>query len=277
MSNKAMSLKAKIRSLAKQNNMSAQVVLQNYMFERFLERLSKSEYKNKFILKGGMLIAAIVGINNRSTMDMDITIKDYPLESGSLSKAINVISNVHIDDNVKFTFLKIESIREDDDYGGFRASIQSEYDTIITPMHIDFTTGDAITPGEMFFSFKRILDNKVIGVWSYNIETVLAEKFETILRRGEFSTRPRDFYDIYTLTKTQNFNRELFIHAVRKTALQRKTSYIFENIEKRIAGIENSDNLHRQWSNYTRNYHYAELITYADIISVLKKLSSHFI
>ena len=272
-----MSLKAKIRSLAKQNNMSAQVVLQNYMFERFLERLSKSEYKNKFILKGGMLIAAIVGINNRSTMDMDITIKDYPLESGSLSKALNVISNVHIDDNVKFTFLKIESIREDDDYGGFRASIQSEYDTIITPMHIDFTTGDAITPGEIFFGFKRILDNKVIGVWSYNIETVLAEKFETILRRGEFSTRPRDFYDIYTLTKTQNFNRELFIHAVRKTALQRETSYIFENIEKRIVGIENSDNLHRQWSNYTRNYHYAELITYTDIISVLKKLSSLFI
>ncbi|MCK5156663.1 MAG: nucleotidyl transferase AbiEii/AbiGii toxin family protein [Spirochaetales bacterium] len=277
MSNKAMSLKAKIRSLAKQNNMSAQVVLQNYMFERFLERLSKSEYKNKFILKGGMLIAAIVGINNRSTMDMDITIKDYPLESGSLSKALNVISSVHIDDNVKFTFLKIESIREDDDYGGFRASIQSEYDTIITPMHIDFTTGDAITPGEIFFGFKRILDNKVIGVWSYNIETVLAEKFETILRRGEFSTRPRDFYDIYTLTKTQNFNRELFIHAVRKTALQRETSYIFENIEKRIVGIENSDNLHRQWSNYTRNYHYAELITYTDIISVLKKLSSLFI
>ncbi|TCP97854.1 nucleotidyl transferase AbiEii/AbiGii toxin family protein [Serpentinicella alkaliphila] len=155
MSSKAMSLKAKIRNLAKQKDMSAQVVLQNYMFERFLERVSKSEYKDKFILKGGMLIAAIVGIDNRATMDMDATIKNYPLNAESLSKAIADICSVALDDDVKFSFLGTEAIREDDAYGGFRASIQADYDTITTPMHIDITTGDAITPKEIFYSFKN--------------------------------------------------------------------------------------------------------------------------
>lgn len=134
MSNKAMSLKAKIKNLAKSKDMSAQVILQNYMFERFLERISKSQYKNKFILKGGMLIAAIVGIDNRSTMDMDATIKGYPLNEEALSQAIKEICEINVGDDVKFSFLKVESIREDDEYGGFRVSIKSMLDTIITPM-----------------------------------------------------------------------------------------------------------------------------------------------
>ena len=184
MSSKAMSLKAKIRNLAKQKDMSAQVVLQNYMFERFLERLSKSEYKDKFILKGGMLIAAIVGIDNRATMDMDATIKNYPLNIESLSKAITDICTVEIDDNVRFSFVGIEPIREDDDYGGFRVSVQADYDTIITPMQIDITTGDAITPREILYSFNMIFDEGTIGVWAYNIETVLTENYETILIIG---------------------------------------------------------------------------------------------
>lgn len=215
MSSKAMSLKAKIRNLAKQKDMSAQVVLQNYMFERFLERISKSEYKDKFILKGGMLIAAIVGIDNRATMDMDATIKNYPLNSESLSKVITGICSVALDDDVKFSFLGTEAMREDDAYGGFRASIQADYDTITTPMHIDITTGDVITPKETFYGLKMIFDDGTIGVWAYNIETVLAEKYETILRRGELSTRPRDFYDIYILAKRILMKKSLLMQLKR--------------------------------------------------------------
>jgi predicted nucleotidyltransferase component of viral defense system len=268
-----MSLKAKIRNLAKQKDMSAQVVLQNYMFERFLERLSKSEYKDKFILKGGMLIAAIVGIDNRATMDMDATIKNYPLNIESLSKAITDICTVEIDDNVRFSFVGIEPIREDDDYGGFRVSVQADYDTIITPMQIDITTGDAITPREILYSFNMIFDEGTIGVWAYNIETVLAEKYETILRRGELSTRPRDFYDIYILAKTQDFNEELFADAAKKTSTNRGTTHIFKELGKRIDSIKNSEDLKRQWEKYTRNYRYAEDISYEDVIEALKSLT----
>ncbi len=272
MSSKAMSLKAKIRNLAKQKDMSAQVVLQNYMFERFLERLSKSEYKDKFILKGGMLIAAIVGIDNRSTMDMDATIKNYPLNIESLSKAITDICTVEIDDNVKFSFIGIEPIREDDTYGGFRVSVQADYDIIITPMQIDITTGDAITPKEVLYLFKMIFEEGTIGVWSYNIETVLAEKVETIIRRGELNTRPRDFYDVYMLTKTQTFDVSLLMEAIRKTAEHRETIHIFNDIDKRIKDLEKSDTLRSRWMKYTKDYRYAEDISYDDVIEALRKL-----
>ncbi len=275
MSGKSMSLKAKIRNLAKQKNMSAQVVLQNYMFERFLERLSKSQYKDKFILKGGMLIAAIVGIDNRATMDMDATIKNYPLTIESLSKAIVDICAVRIEDYVKFSYVGIELIRENDSYGGFRVSIQSDYDTIITKMHIDITTGDEITPKEILYSFKMIFSEGTIGVWAYNIETVLAEKYETILRRGEFSTRPRDFYDIFILVKTQAFDKVIFRNAVMKTVSNRGTQHILENLEMRIVNIAKSKDLEKQWIKYTKNYNYAEDILYEDVVTSLKILSSN--
>ena len=174
MSGKAMSLKAKIRNLARKKDMSAQVVLQNYMFERFLERLSKSKYQDKFILKGGMLIAALVGIDNRSTMDMDATIRNYPINVESLTQAIKEICSSAIDDDVSFSFSGIDTIRDDDAYGGYRVSIIAEYDTITTPMQIDITTGDAITPKEVLYVFKMIFEEGSFGIWAYNIETVLA-------------------------------------------------------------------------------------------------------
>ncbi|HKK83098.1 MAG TPA: nucleotidyl transferase AbiEii/AbiGii toxin family protein [Atribacterota bacterium] len=273
MSGKAMSLKAKIRNLARKKDMSAQVVLQNYMFERFLERLSKSAYKDKFILKGGMLIAALVGIDNRATMDMDATIKNYPIDNDSITKAIKEICNISIDDDVTFTFNSVDAIRDDDPYGGYRVGIVSEYDTIITPMQIDITTGDAITPKEVLYLFKMIFEEGNIGVWAYNIETVLAEKVETILRRGELNTRPRDFYDVYILTKTQSFDLLVFKEALKSTAAHRETSHIFNDISKRIDEIENSETLKNRWNKYTKDYRYAEGIIYGDIIESLRKLA----
>lgn len=239
MSEKAMSLKAKIKDLARKKDMSAQVVLQNYMFERFLERLSQSVYKDKFILKGGILIAALVGINNRATMDMDATVKNYPVTPDSLEKAITEICSIAINDDVTFSFSSIYSIRDDDPYGGYRVSIISEYDTITTPMQIDITTGDVITPKEVIYPFKMIFEERNIGVWAYNIETVLAEKVETILRRGELNTRPRDFYDVYILTKTQSFDLLVFKEALESTVAHRETSHIFNDLRIRLDKIIN--------------------------------------
>lgn len=201
--------------------------------ERFLERLSKSKYKDKFILKGGILIAALVGIDNRATMDMDATIKNYPINVESLTKAINDICSIVIDDDVSFSFSGIDAIRDDDAYGGYRVSIMAEYDTITTPMQIDITTGDAITPKEVLYLFKMIFEEGSFGVWAYNIETVLAEKVETTLRRGELNTRPRDFYDVYILTKTQSFDYSVFVEALRSTATHRWRE---ELMDKRIEG-----------------------------------------
>jgi len=268
-----MSLKAKIRNLARKKDMSAQVVLQNFMFERFLERLSKSEYKDKFILKGGMLIATLVGINNRATMDMDITIRNYPVTIDSLTEVIVEICSIDIQDDIVFSFSSIEEIRDDDVYGGYRVSLISEYDTIVTPMHMDITIGDIVTPKEVLYQFKMIFGEGNIGVWAYNVETVLAEKVETILRRGEFNTRLRDFYDVYILTKTQKFNNLVFKKALKLTADHRETSHIFNDINKRINEIETSEILKKRWVKYTENYRYAEDIKYSEIIEILRTLA----
>ena len=242
------------------------------MFERFLERLSKSAYKDKFILKGGMLIAALVGIGNRATMDMDATIKNYPVNVETLIKAINEICSIVIDDDVAFSFSGIEAIRDDDAYGGYRVSIISEYDTITTPMQIDITTGDAITPKEILYMFEMIFEKGSFGVWAYNIETVLAEKVETILRRGELNTRPRDFYDVYIMTKTQSFDHSVFIEALRSTAIHRETTHIFNHISKRLEAISDSEDLRSRWLKYTKDYRYADGIAYEDVLDAIREL-----
>lgn len=276
MSGKAMSLKAKIRNMARIKDMSAQVVLQNYMFERFLERLSKSEYQGNFIIKGGMLIAALVGLGNRATMDMDATIKNYPLNVDSLTKAIKEICSIPVEDDVSFAFYGIEPIRDDEEYGGYRVSIISEYDKIRTPMQIDITTGDVITPKEVLYLFKRIFGEGNIGVWAYNIETVLAEKVETILSRGELNTRPRDFYDVYILTKTQKIEMSVIEEALRSTASHRQTTHIFQNINNRLDEIRLSNTLRSRWMKYTKDYRYAKGITYEDVMESLSVMIRKF-
>lgn len=181
MKRNAMSLKAIINNIAKENNVSAQSILQTYMLERLLERISISKYKNNFILKGGMLISAMLGIDSRTTMDMDTTIKGFKLTEENISKIINEICNISIDDEVNFEVKKIELIREDDDYGGYRVTFEAKYmDTMPVIMKIDITTGDIITYKEIKYSFDLMLEDRKIEIWSYNIETIIAEKFESI-------------------------------------------------------------------------------------------------
>ena len=189
MSSKAMSLKAKIKNYAKNINITAQVVLQNYMFECFLARLSKSNYRDKFVVKGGMLVAAIVGLETRATMDLDTTLRNLPLTEKQIRNALEEIISIKEDDDVSFIIKSIEPIRKDDFYGWYCVRIDAKYDTILTPLSIDISTGDVITPSAIQYEFNGMFDeNLEIKLWGYNLETILAEKLETILRRGIFTT-----------------------------------------------------------------------------------------
>lgn len=272
MSGKAMSLKARIRNLAKEKGLPAQVILQNYMFERFLERLSKSEYKDKFIIKGGLLIASLVGLDNRTTMDLDATLKNYPLNIDAITKSITDICSIDIDDGFLFTFIRVDAIRDDDEYGGYRAGIMAEYETINIPMQMDITAGDSITPKEVMYPFNMIFTEETFCVLAYNIETILAEKVETIMRRGELNTRPRDFYDVYILAKTQKFDQSVFASALKQTTAHRGTSYIFDNVIMRVEDIQKNETLKSRWKKYTRDYNYAKNISYMAVMDEIIKL-----
>lgn len=269
----AMSLKAKIRNIAKDKNIPAQVVLQNYMFERLLVRLSMSEYKNKFVLKGGMLVAAIVGLDNRATMDLDATLKNLPLTPTTIREALQNIISVECEDDVNFSYISIAPIREDDIYGGYRVMLNAKYDTIVTPLSLDISTGDAITPNPVKFTFKEIFDStKSFDLWAYNIETVMAEKVETILRRSVFNTRPRDFYDAYILATTQKFDKRIFLEAIAATAEHRGTSKQIEDVSGIIKNISESQELRDMWNKYRRQFAYASNIDFDAIVSELSTL-----
>ena len=270
---KAMSLKAKIRNIAKSKNIPAQVILQNYMFERFLNRLSSSEYKEKFVLKGGMLVAALVGLDNRATMDLDTTLKNLPLTPETIEKALNEIFEIDLKDNVSFSLKGISPIREDDIYGGYRVALDAVYETIVIPMTIDVSTGDVITPNAVKYDFAGIFDaGLTFEVWAYNIETVLAEKVETILRRSVFNTRPRDFYDVYILITTQNFDKMIFAEALEKTIEHRGTRNQINDFDSTMEIISASADIQRMWSNYQSQFSYAKDISFEDTCDAIKRM-----
>ena len=270
---KAMSLKAKIRNIAKQKNIPAQVILQNYMFERLLVRLSASEYKEKFVLKGGMLVAAIVGLDNRATMDMDTTLKNLPLTPEAIRSALEDICSIAFDDGVVYEISTISPIRKDDIYGGYRVMLNARFDIMLTPLSIDVSTGDVITPHAVQYNFSEIFDDeKSYELWAYNIETVMAEKVETILRRGIFNTRPRDFYDAYILTTMQKFDITVFEDALKATANHRGTTDQIADVPSILHNIEESPELKTMWDKYRKQFSYARDITYEQIMNSIKTL-----
>lgn len=277
MKRNAMSLKAIISNIAKENKISAQSVLQTYMLERFLERISISKYKDNFILKGGMLISAMLGIDSRTTMDMDTTIKGFKLTEENISNIINEICNIKIDDEITFEVQKIELIREDDDYGGYRITFKANYmESMPVIMKIDITTGDKITYKEIKYSFDLMLEDRKIQIWSYNLETVIAEKFESIIKRGVLGTRIRDFYDIYMLlnTQTKNIDFNTLKDAIYSTAKHRNTINIIKDWSKIIEQLNNSDIMKNQWARYQKNNFYAKEIKYDDLIECLKQVGT---
>ena len=271
----AMSLKARIRNIAKAKNIKAQVLLQNYMFERFLERLSLSEYRDRFVLKGGMLITAIVGITTRSTMDLDATLRGIALTEENLRGAMRSICSVSIDDGVILTIGAITPIRPDDIYGGYRVKITAAYDTIETPFTVDISTGDVITPKPVKYAFHSIFDDeKQIEVWAYNIETVMAEKIETILRRNTLNTRPRDFYDVYILSTTQAYDAHILKDALAATAAHRDTTEQIADVAAILEMIEGSAELRQMWEKYRKEFDYATGISYEQTVEALRSVCS---
>lgn len=274
-----MSFKAIINNMAKENNVTAQSVLQTYMLERLLERISISKYKDNFILKGGMLISAMLGIDSRTTMDMDTTIKGFPLTKDNITNIMDEICNIEIDDNVTLKINKVELIREDDDYGGYRITFEAKYNNEMPViMKIDITTGDKITYKEIKYSFTLMLEDRKIQIWSYNVETIIAEKFEAIVKRGVLSTRIRDYYDVYMLINTQSkiIDKKTLKDAITLTAQYRGTSEIIKDWKKIVEKIANDSKMQRQWKRYQKDNFYAEEIEYNDLINAISKVGKIF-
>lgn len=271
-----MSLKAVVNNIAKENKISAQSVLQTYMLERLLERISVSQYKENFVLKGGMLISAILGIDSRTTMDMDATLKGLELSEDRLLSILNDIIAIDLNDGVEFKIKHIEKIRDNDDYGGFRVSFDATYDGMPVFLKIDVTTGDKITYKEVDYSFKLLLEDRRIEVLSYNLETVIAEKFEAIIKRGVLSTRIRDFYDIHQLIHTQinNINFKLLRIAIIETSTHRGSLDIINQWRDVVELLRDDINMQQQWKRYKHDNFYAEGIEYKDLIEALIKVGT---
>lgn len=266
-----MKLKSTIKKISKEKGISAQLVLQNYMLERLLERISVSRYKRYFILKGGFLIAAMVGLDSRATMDMDITIKDYPINEETIMKMFQEICTVDLNDSINFTFRNIGEIREEDEYTGYRVSLTANYPPMAVPLKLDITTGDKITPQEITFQFELLLEDRSIFVLAYNLETILSEKLETVISRGDQNTRLRDFYDIYTLYKLYNskINIESLKAALQATTDKRETYLIIQDYQKIMEVIKNSSVMLRRWSDYQKDFDYAKGISFTDICDLI--------
>ena len=245
--------------------------MQTYMLERLLERISISEYKDNFILKGGMLISSIIGIDNRPTMDMDTTIKGFKLDKENLKNILQEIIKIDIGDNIKFKIISIENIREDDDYGGLRVHLQASFDEMPIDLKIDVTTGDKITYKEINYKYNLILEKRSIEIWTYNVETIIAEKYESIIKRSILNTRIRDFYDLYMLTHLdkKNINSKMLTLAIKETSKHRGTFDIINDkniVEDVINSIQNDNFLKEQWNKYQRSYEYAKDIKYEQLI-----------
>ena len=275
----AMQLKAILKNMAKQKNISAQLVLQNYMLERLLERVSVSKYHDNFILKGGFLIAAMVGLDTRATMDMDATLKGYPVNEETVQKMFEEICAIELNDDVTFTFRQIGEIREGDEYTGYRVALTADYPPMAVPLKLDITTGDKITPKEIEYSFKLLLEDRSISILAYNLETILAEKLETVISRSDQNTRPRDYYDIYVLMKLQSLNVDLssLKDSLAATCNKRGSAEVVKGYIQIMERVKNSTVMQEQWKKYQQEFDYASDITFEDtcdtVISVMNSLN----
>jgi predicted nucleotidyltransferase component of viral defense system len=272
--NNPMQLKAFIKKKAAEKHISAQLVMQNYMLERLIERISLSKYKQNFIIKGGFLISAIVGLDTRTTMDLDTTVKGFTLTHESIRKIFEEICKIEIEDDVSFEVAGVSDIREGDEYPGIRVALKANYPPISVPLTVDVTTGDIITPREIEYTFPLLFDERSISVLAYTLETILAEKLETVLSRGITNTRPRDYYDIYTLYRLRGdtCNERMLLLALERTANKRGSSKILEDYPDIIAEIRTSEQLRNLWAKYQRTYEYAKGIAFDDTCDVIQQV-----
>ena len=266
-------LKDLIRNLSKEVGIEAHVLIRKYMMERFLERVSSSKYNGSFILKGGMLVAAFVGVEARATMDIDTTIKGIPVTMVDMERTITEISNIDLDDNVKFRIKKVSEIMDEAEYSGIRFSMDAVLDGAVIPLKIDISTGDVITPREIAYSYKLMFEDRTIPIMTYPIETVLAEKLETVISRSITNTRMRDFYDIHILLKSQNINADILALALERTAKKRGNFSLLENAESVLKIVKSDEDMKRLWDIYQKKYKYAGEYTWDEVIHSVRELS----
>ncbi|MFG5919440.1 nucleotidyl transferase AbiEii/AbiGii toxin family protein [Sneathia vaginalis] len=270
------SIKGRIRSLAEKKNLKSQEVLQIYFFERFLDRLSKSQYKNNFVIKGGFLISSLIGIENRTTMDMDTTIKGIALKEERIKEIVEEIININLEDGIKFEIKDISYIREEDEYENFRISLIANVGKTKNPMKLDLTTGDAITPREIEYTYPCIFNKEDIKIMAYPLETILAEKYETIIRRNITTTRMRDFYDLYTLYKLKKdqIDYEILKEAIERTSNKRGSKEIIKDYEEIIKDIKEDSYLRSLWEVYLSENKYIGDLTFDKVVDVVTILSN---
>lgn len=269
----ANSFKAKIKNISKDKGIPAQQVQQHYLIEQVLKLISTSSYRDSFIVKGGYLIGQMIGLDKRTTMDLDVTLKGTEMSKENL---IHIFEEILCSktDGFSFSVDKLEPIRQDDEYGGFSLKLNATFDTLKEVVFIDITTGDKITPREITYSMSSIFTNESIKIWTYNLETVLAEKLETIISRGLASTRPRDRYDLFTLYKLrkEEINLEVLKNALENTAEKRESKDTIYNWEEQVRGIEISDYQKELWIRYQRQFKYAKDISFDNSVQVIREI-----
>lgn len=267
-------IKGRIKSVAKQNNADARTLMRIYMMERFLERLAQSEYRDNFIIKGGILVTAMIGVAHRSTMDIDTSMKNLNLSAEDALRVVNQVKDIDLDDGVSFEVKDVSNIMDEMEYPGIRVTMNANVGKLITPLKIDISTGDVITPRAIEFNYDLLLEDRSISLWSYNLETILAEKLQTVLARGILNTRMRDFYDIRMLLDTyeDKVNKAVLKDAFAATCKKRGTDQLQEQAEEIIKIIEANEQLQVLWRAYEKKYSYAADIDYASVISGVRKL-----
>ena len=267
-------IKGRIKSVAKQNNADARTLMRIYMMERFLERLAQSEYRDNFIIKGGILVTAMIGVAHRSTMDIDTSMKNLNLSAEDALRVVNQVKDIDLDDGVSFEVKDVSNIMDEMEYPGIRVTMNANVGRLITPLKIDISTGDVITPRAIEFNYDLLLEDRSISLWSYNLETRLAEKLQTVLARGILNTRMRDFYDIRMLLDTyeDKVNKAVLKDAFAATCKKRGTDHLQEQAEEIIKIIEANEQLQVLWRAYEKKYSYAADIDYASVISGVRKL-----
>ena len=268
-------LKGSIRSMAAKKNLRAQEVLQMFLFERILERLANSAYKDNFILKGGLLISSMIGISERTTMDMDTTVRGIQMEEDEIVNAIQKIISVDVADGINFEYEGIEPIREDDAYNNFRIHLRAKYGKIDSAMKIDVTTGDIITPAAIQYDFPMLFEDKSVSVMAYTIETILAEKYETILRRNVGTTRARDYYDLHTLFRSRKdeIRPDVLKTAVLHTAKKRDSINDIDDWQEILADIKAEPLMQSLWDNYVAENQYIGELSFKEVLKTVEEVA----
>jgi predicted nucleotidyltransferase component of viral defense system len=270
-----MQLKALVRNMSKGDSSKALTLIRNYVMERFLERLSLSQYKQNLILKGGVLVAAMVGLDNRSTKDVDTTLKGLSLNEENAKKIVEDIIAIPIDDGMVFEIKSVSPIMDEADYSGVRILLDTALDKMRTPLKIDFSTGDVVTPQEIEYSFRLLFEERTISILAYNLETILAEKMETLFSRGTVNTRMRDFYDIYALTTTRmkEIDTATLKEAFSNTSKKRGSIALVPDMDLILTEIAESATMKNLWQNYQRKFDYAVGVDWGEVIKSINALS----